>query len=176
MDYYIYILRVYYQFFFNYFLVAPPTLARYFITKREKSLLKIALAFLLQKVIVITQCDVDYKIFLYNLFKHFLMMFATSRCFWNNTCLTGSLLKSGGGWDDFFVLREKIISCAFLLGLVLKYIFRWFAQAFILLKPQFKLVIDKICLINYNKNGNVISKDPGVCCDFVGEIDNIDQK
>ena len=66
--------------------------------------------------------------------------------FWNNTCFTGLLLKFNGRWNVFLILQEKMTSCAWMLGLVLKLIFDWLAEAFILLKSLFKLVTDKFIL------------------------------
>ena len=65
------------------------------------------------------------------------------KCFWVSDRVTMLLLKINEGWDDFWILREKITSWACLLGSGLKLIFHWKAQLFILFKSSFKFFTDK---------------------------------
>ena len=51
--------------------------------------------------------------------------------------------KINEGWDEFWILWEKITSWACFLGSGWKLIFHWKAQLFILFKSSFKLFADK---------------------------------
>ena len=63
--------------------------------------------------------------------------------FWVTDWVTVLLWKLNVGWVDFGSLLEKITSWACLLGSVLKFIFYWKAQLFILFKSWFNLLADK---------------------------------
>ena len=76
------------------------------------------------------------------------------KCFWVSDWFTILLLKINEGWDDFWILQEKITSCACLLESGLKLIFHWQAQLFILLKSSFKFFADKF-LSNIIEKRNV---------------------
>ena len=86
------------------------------------------------------------------------------------TVLAEQSYKFSGGCNIFYFTR-KITSCACLLGLGLKVIFQWFAQAFILLKSLFKLVADKFIT---EKKWNTVCKEPDICCEAVCKVVYID--
>ena len=64
------------------------------------------------------------------------------RCFWKAVCLTFALLKLSGVWNGFLILREKITSCACLVGSGLKLIFHWVAQSLIFFKSSLRLFVE----------------------------------
>ena len=78
------------------------------------------------------------------------------KCFWVIDCDIMLLLKINEGWDDFWILREKITSWDCLLGCGLRLVFHWKAQLFILFKSSFKLFADK-SLSNITEKRDVTS-------------------
>ena len=64
------------------------------------------------------------------------------KCFWMAVCLTFVLLKLSGVWNGFLILREKITSCAFLVGSGLRLIFHWVAQSSIIFKSSLRIFIE----------------------------------
>ena len=83
------------------------------------------------------------------------------------TCLTELLLKFIGESNVFFILREKITSCASLLGSGVKVVFHWFFQAFILLMSLFKLIADKFVLSIAEKVKHRLQRTYDICCETV---------
>ena len=100
------------------------------------------------------------------------------RCFWDEACLIGLLLKSVEGRLFFWSLLEKRTFWACLLGSGLKLILHWNAQLLIFFKALFKWVTKVLILwtmekskilsakhlafvnINIIKNNSGLSMDP----------------
>ena len=78
------------------------------------------------------------------------------KCFWVSDWVTTLLLKIKEGWDDFWILPEKITCWACLLGSGLKLIFDWKAQLLILFKSSFKFFANK-SLSNITEKRNLLS-------------------
>ena len=89
-----------------------------------------------------------------------------SKCFCDETCWTGLLLKKIGGCATFLTLQVEISSCACLDGPGLKLIFQRKAHSFVLFKcSQSCLAVVFGWFINVNKE--VSSEKPhGEYCPF----------
>ena len=66
------------------------------------------------------------------------------------------LVKTNEAWDNFWILREKIIAWECLFGSGLNLIFHWRAQLSILFKLTFKFLADKF-LLNITEKKDVSS-------------------